>query len=378
MSTIKVNNLESSTGGGVAAKLASVNGGRIGTQNLIINGAMQIAQRGTSSTDQNYGSVDRFKIIYSADEAPTHSQSDVAAGTTPYTLGFRKAYKITNGNQTSGAQSTSRIELQTNLEGQDLAQSGWNYVSDSSFITLSFWVKSSVAQTFAGRLQTQTAGGNGATSRFKFNFALSANTWTKVTKTVSGNSNLAFTTNNQNGFRISFFAFMGTNFTDSSTATDVWADNTSGDRADDMTSTWFTTNDATLEITGVQLEVGEVATAFQFQTFDEVRRQCYRYFQKVRGGIGTAGSSSQVNGVLIYRPMRTDPSLSKQGTSNYQYGDMIDQGRSTSSTPTFFRNDGLHGHSAYRLTGFSGMTTGEAMRDEGAGGDAAFALDAEL
>ena len=61
MSTIKVNNLESSTGGGVAAKLTSVNGGGIGTRNLIINGAMQVAQRGTSSAQTGYRTVDRFR-----------------------------------------------------------------------------------------------------------------------------------------------------------------------------------------------------------------------------------------------------------------------------------------------------------------------------
>ena len=76
--------------------------------------------------------------------------------------------------------------------------------------------------------------------------------------------------------------------------------------------------------------------------------------------------------------MRTDPSVSKHGTSSYQFGDMVDQGRSTSNSPSFFRNDGLFGHSSYMLAGFSGMTTGESMRDEGAGGDAAFELSAEI
>ena len=75
--------------------------------------------------------------------------------------------------------------------------------------------------------------------------------------------------------------------------------------------------------------------------------------------------------------MRADPSIGKIGTT-FQFGDMVDQGRSSSGTPTSFRNDGLHGHSSYALAGFSGMTTGEAMRDEGAGGDAIFSLSAEI
>ena len=93
--------------------------------NLIINGAMQVAQRGTSSTTHGYGSVDRFAVYNNGtDEAPTHAQVNVASGTTPYTLGFRKALKITNGNQTSGAGSGDHTMIQAKSESQDIAQSG--------------------------------------------------------------------------------------------------------------------------------------------------------------------------------------------------------------------------------------------------------------
>ena len=84
----------------------------------------------------------------------TQAQVDVASGTTPYSLGFRKAYKITNGNQTSGAGADDRAIVHTTYESQDIANSGWNYTSSSGFITLSFWAKSSVAQTFYLALTT--------------------------------------------------------------------------------------------------------------------------------------------------------------------------------------------------------------------------------
>ena len=122
-------------------------------RNLIINGAMQVAQRGTSSTSTGYQTVDRFSPYHGGtDEAPTYAQVDVASGTTPYSLGFRKAFKITNGNQTSGAGGSDEMTVKTVLEAQDIASSGWNYTSASSFITLSFWIKSSVAQNFYGCL----------------------------------------------------------------------------------------------------------------------------------------------------------------------------------------------------------------------------------
>ena len=73
-------------------------------KNLIINGACLVSQRATSATTNGYSTVDRFKTVHSGvDEGPTYAQVDVSSGTTPYTSGFRKALKITNGNQTSGA-----------------------------------------------------------------------------------------------------------------------------------------------------------------------------------------------------------------------------------------------------------------------------------
>ena len=159
-------------------------------RNLIVNGAMQVAQRGTSSTTNGYGSVDRYPVYsQSANEVPTHAQVDVASGTTPYTLGFRKALKVTNGNQTSGAESGDVLTIGYGVEAQDLATSGWNYLSTSSYVTLSFWVKSSVAQNFYVMLRSEDG------SQYNYPIetgSLTADTWTKVTKTIPGNSNLTF------------------------------------------------------------------------------------------------------------------------------------------------------------------------------------------
>ena len=118
-------------------------------QNLIINGAMQVAQRGTSSTSSGYQTVDRFRHSGTGwDAALTQAQGDVASGTTPYTQGFRKTFKLTNGNQSSGAGTGDQLSMSYIIEDQDLATSGWNYLSATCYVTLSFWFKSSVNQTF--------------------------------------------------------------------------------------------------------------------------------------------------------------------------------------------------------------------------------------
>ena len=148
---------------------------------------MQVAQRGTSATTASgYTTVDRFKTEnLGVDEGPTRAQVDVASGTTAQSLGFRKAYKITNGNNTSGAEAGDYHEIVYKTEAQDMANSGWNYTSSSSNVTLSFYIKSSVAQSFKGFLRSR----DGSSQRYAFDTgSLSADTWTKVTKTIPGNS----------------------------------------------------------------------------------------------------------------------------------------------------------------------------------------------
>jgi hypothetical protein len=295
--------------------LPNINGSQIGgRRNLIINGAMNIAQRSTSDTQNGYYVMDRFQSqVAGADESPVFSQVDVASGTPAYQAGFRKAFKILNGNQTSGAGAADRAEMAYKLEAQDLAKSGWNYTSSSSFITLSFWIKSSVAQSFYVRLLT--ADGTGQRYAFETG-SLSADTWTKVTKTIPGNSNLQFDNNVNEGLKISWYAFLGTDYTDSSSL-NTWAAGVSGNRTPDQTSTWWTTNDSTLELTGVQLEVGSQATPFEHEDNNTTLRRCQRYFWKfglvanawIYSGI-IAGSQDGARCLAKFPvPMRANPTI---------------------------------------------------------------------
>ena len=300
----------------------SINSGQAsGRKNLIINGAMQVAQRGTSSTSSGYFSVDRFTIINSGtDESPTQAQVDVSSGTTPYTLGFRKALKVTNGNQTGGAGAADFIWIQHVIEAQDIATSGWNYTSSSSNITLSFWVKSSVAQDFKGYLRSR----DGTNYEYPFaTGALTADTWTKITKTIPGNSNIQLDNDNGAGLEINLFPFLGTDRTDGGTTENAWAAFNSAARTKDNTSTWYTTNDATLEVTGYQLEVGSTATDFEHRSFGQELALCQRYYYRTTPsnqgfyGVGNIDGGSQGQ-ILIHFPteMRSKPtSLETTGTA---------------------------------------------------------------
>ena len=330
MSEIKVNSIK-----GVGASAAAitvnntdgscaVNNTQRQGKNLIINGAMQVAQRGTSSTSSGYQTVDRFECSFGGtDEAPTQAQVDIASGTTPYTLGFRKAYKVTNGNQTGGAGTGDYIYFRQRIESQNVANSGWNYTSTSSFITLSFYVKSSVAQNFYGYLRA------GTSKMYPFQTgSLSADTWTKITKTISGHADIVFNNNNGTGIGLVIAPFFGTDFTANSATVDVWKANSDTERMPDNTSTWYTTNDATYEITGVQLEVGSHATDFEHRSFDQERELCFRYFRKYPSS-GYVGHVGRVNGTTVSdtnfnipKSMRTTPSVSldSSGGFAFEYG----------------------------------------------------------
>jgi len=284
MSQLKVNTIRHTGASSDAITLASdgtatakITNVAPGNRNIIINGACQVAQRGTSTTTSGGFSVDRFNVFHGGtDEAPAFAQVDVTSNDPgPWEKGFRKALRVTNGNQTGGAGAADYVWLQYKIESQDIANSGWNYTSASSYITLSFWVKSSVAQEFKGWLQTA----DGTAQNYPFTTgSLSADTWTKVTKTIPGHANLQFDNNNEVGLTIHLTPFFGTDYTNDSVTEDAWQAYASGTRAEDSTSTWYTTNDAQFETTGWQLEVGDTATDYEHRSYHDELLKCQRYY----------------------------------------------------------------------------------------------------
>ena len=331
--TISESGIEAS---GIGITCANINGTQIGgRRNIIINGAMNIAQRGTSSTSEGYV-VDRMNTLFNGtDEAPTTSQQSISSSDTgPYELGFTKYLRIQNGNQTSGGGAADYILFRQSLEAQNIVNSGWRSQSATSFITLSFWVKSSVAQTFYGNIMSV----DGTQRNFPFSFTLSANTWTKVIKTIPGNTSPTVDIDNDNGtgMNIDIWPYAGANYTDSGVTLDTWATFSSGDRFPVNTATWYTTNDATFDVTGMQLEVGSQATPFEFRSFGEELALCRRYYydyiyKETSGGnqYGTTNANRSLgivqgwaatevdHPVKFPTPMRAIPSLIQSTGSNY-------------------------------------------------------------
>ena len=366
--TITESGIEAS---GIGITVANINGGKIGgRRNLIINGAMMVAQRGISTTSATagYHTVDRIQSEnVGADEAPTREQVDVSSGTSPYAEGFRKAYKLTNGNQTGGAGVQDIMNIRYQIEAQDVANSGWNYKSASSFVTLQFWIKSSVSQNFNMYLRTLDSTNN----TFAFDTGtLSADTWTKIIKTIPGNSNITINNDNGVGLQLNFGPLWGTDRTDNSVTNNVWQTYNSAARMKDNTTTWYTTNDATLELTGIQLEVGSQATPFEHRSYAEEFSLCQRYYQEVLfneqntgGGILRASNSNnfqQPASIQQFGHMRAAASGAVIGSNSLVYCRRLNGSSSDLTASVSHAGGTTHGFINIRLTGTnSGTFTNE-------------------
>ena len=336
MSTLKVNSISDAAGANGNAITLATDGtctakitNNLSNRNLIINGAMQVAQRSTSSTTIGYGSVDRYKAEGSnTGQTATYSQQSLSSSDTgPWEKGFRKYMRLALASAGT-ANVNAWTSIQQRVEAQNVANSGWDYTSASSDITLSFWFRASTNQTFYSYIYSY----DGTAQGYAFSFTASGNnTWTKVTHTIPGNSNITVDNDNGAGLQINFLPFLGTDKTNNKTL-NTWAAHDSSNYVPDMASTWLTTGTPTFDITGVQLEVGS-ATDFEFKSYSDELLRCMRYC--IVDSASTSGAAWHLftEGYLPYAtsayinyrpyvPMRTVPSVVEAG---------IDDGGTSSS-----------------------------------------------
>jgi len=285
--------------------------GPLSNRNLIINGAMQVAQRGTSSTSTEFQTVDRFKTSTNGGTT-TQSQETLSSGD-PYDAGFRNFYRITN--TTTGTDAAHYKIITHFIEAQNLANSGWNYSSAASNVTLSFWARASVGQDYTFYFRTD----DGTGQAYSFNFTLAADTWTKVTHVVPGASAVVFNNDNGKGLQLTWAAWLGSDYIDSGHTNEAWAAIDTTSISNVSTTTWGTTTDATFDVTGVQLEVGSVATPFEHRSYGDELARCQRYHLQIgnEGRFSYQGGANNTNGffsIAFPTKMRATPSFSYTGT----------------------------------------------------------------
>ena len=272
---------------------------QLGNRNLIINGAMQVAQRGTSNTSQGYQTVDRF-TSYFVGVSITQSQQSLTSGD-PYNDGFRYFLRVAN-TATSSA-TNAYVQVDQPIEAQNIAQSGWDYISSTSYITCSFWARSSLSGTY----YVQYRATDTSSEQINKSFTLTANTWKKVTHTIPGNSSVIINNDNGLGFQITVTPHYATDYTDSSVPINSWYTRTSSTFLPDYSQNWANTSSATFDLTGVQLEVGTVATPFEHRSFGEELERCKRYFETTYpygtapGSVYETAPTSYISRTNLYR-----------------------------------------------------------------------------
>jgi len=246
-----------------------------GARNLVINGAAICSQRGASFTSSGVFPVDRFKMDKNGANI-TSTQNALTSGE-PYDEGFRFSAKMATTSTDSN--SANYYLLRHRIEAQNLASCGWNYTSSSSYITLSSWIKSSIAGTYYILIRTK----DGTGQSYVHEYTLAANTWKKISFSMQGNSNITFNMDNGEGLEITFSPYLGTDFTSSSTTLNAWgAWNGSTGYGKDYAHDFGATSGSTFEITGVQLEVGD-ATPFEHEDYTTTLTKCRRYFLRYYG-----------------------------------------------------------------------------------------------
>ena len=317
---------------GKTFSVGGVTGSPYAMKNRIINGAMTVSQRGSTSTTVSafaYG-VDRFGAYES-----TSATSVTATQSSTAPAGFINSllYTVGTGGTATAAQ---QAYIRTKIEGLNISDLAWGTASAAT-VTLSFWVRSSLTGTYCVYFK------NSAQDRsYVSTYTIStANTWEQKTITVAGDTSGTWLTTNGIGIELGFDLGSGSN---SNTTANTWAAGSFANTS--AQANLIGTSSATFYLTGVQLEVGSSATSFEFKLYNQELANCQRYYYRI-----TATASYQLYGsgfaevsTLSYAfvkfpvTMRTNPTaLESSGTNSNYFIIYQNQSTACTATPSFYQ-----------------------------------------
>jgi hypothetical protein len=243
---------------------------------LIVNGDMAVAQRNTGTvaqadgSNEGYATVDRMQTTFGNSAGGTITTSrDTTAPT-----GFGQSMKFDVTSADTSLDSTHIVYTEHTLEAQVIRNSGWNYTSSSSYLTLSFQIRSSKTGTYCVYLQTN----DGTAYQYTQEYTISsADTWEQKVLTFPGNSNLTFNNDNGKGLIVAWVWAVGSGRYGSAGS---WTTSNAYGTSNQVNFLDNTSNVA--YITGVQLEVGQYTSStlppFQHESFGDNLARCQRYY----------------------------------------------------------------------------------------------------
>ena len=289
MSEIKVNSVKgvgastaaitiNNSDGTCDANLNAISGGQLANRNMMVNGGFQVAQRlsyegsGYSQNQGEYIGIDMFRTrISGGDSAGTTAVLLQQTSTVPD--GFCKSLKIDVTTAYSSLSTNAYNVIRGEIEGYDIARTGFG-TAGAKTLTLSFYVRSNLTGTFTGAI------GNRSNNRsFAFDYTISsANTWERKTITIAGDTSGTWDKDANLGLKIIWMLGSGSLYTTSTANTWQAAEHMGTTNGQNI----LASTDNELYLTGVQLEVGSVATEFEHRSFNDEFRRCCRYYQKAR------------------------------------------------------------------------------------------------
>ena len=291
-----------------AAELAALIGSQsaLSHRNMIINGAMQVAQRATSVTGvtgDGYQAVDRWRTNSGSLGTFTLSQSTDAPD------GFATSHKYDCTTADASPAAGDFLIFEQRVEAQDLQQLKYG-TSLPNKVTLSFYVKSNKTGTYIAELALPDASNNSNNQQsYTIN---SANTWERKTLTYVGNTTDAINNDTGIGMNVFFWLGAGSTYSGGTLTQNTWANTSAANRAVGQVNLADSTSNEWL-ITGVQLELGEQATPFEHRSFGDELARCQRYFQTMtktgymagRGNGTTAVSDCRIPTATVLRASPT-------------------------------------------------------------------------
>jgi len=357
-----------------ARELAQIPSTPSGRRNIVINGAMQVAQRGTSVADVGSGSaeliVDRFTCSFGGSTAGRLTMSQDSDSPS----GFANSLKLDCTTADTSVGSSEFLVLQTKFEGQDL-QRFMKGTSDAKEYALSFYVKANASATYVCELADRD-NSRGVSKTFSVTTG-----WTRVELIFPADTTGAFDDDTSRSLDIQLWLHAGSTY-NSGTLQQTWAGFTSANRAVGGDS-FFDSTDRTLFITGMQLEVGSVATEFEHRSFGEELALCQRYYHTTDHIAGSTGHAAHILGVFttirgffgidVPVAMRATPSVSMAGSIVLRTPDLTTEG--TLSSVSYYAN--LNNTRFVLDTAFS-TSTANTFRGISIGSNGAFLFDAEL
>ena len=245
-----------------------------GRRNIVINGAMQVAQRATSVTDlgnsAGYKTVDRFKV--NCDTGNATAGRFTMSQVTDIHDGFTNAIKLDCTTADTSIAAGEQLTLETSFEGQDLQQLKKG-TSDAEKITISFYVKGNGNATYMLEVK------DGDNDRLNHHQFAVTSSWNRISVTLAGDTTGALDNDNAESLELRFWLHAGSNYTSGSYTANTWASQTHANRAVGISS-FFSSTDNTFFITGLQMELGSQATPFEHRSFGEELALCQRYYHQ--------------------------------------------------------------------------------------------------